>query len=315
MELLRRTRESFSLAMKRGKRHTRFVLTGVGILLVASGLLVAYWWHYRLAPMRRLADPSWLAAHSESARWKEEQKDYRRMGSSPDLCFRGDRIGYYGDKQWFLWLEEQIRNPESFRHCGCTEFALALMANRYDSSWEQWADANRGRSQEEWIRDGFLDFGATVHLPPTPDDTLLLLRLLSRKSWNVLWAGSQGTNAPNAVPNYIQYNAYRWLRDSGFDPSEFDSSNPISTEADITQGLVRYSQWKTAFPGNDMLGVLAFGRSSASSSDADVRPIIAKSWIVLGVDALIAVCILGGAVLVLCFKKRKSDLKLSELEF
>jgi hypothetical protein len=49
--------------------------------------------------MRHLADPKWLDAHTEKARWLEEQKDYQRMGSSPDLEFRGDRIGYYGDKK------------------------------------------------------------------------------------------------------------------------------------------------------------------------------------------------------------------------
>ena len=295
--------------MTRAKRRIRFVLASVGFVLVAFGLLAAYWWHYKLAPMRHLADPDWLATHSETARWKEEQTDYRRMGSSHDLCFRGDRIGYYGGKDWFLWLDERIRNPE-FRHCGCTEYALALMANRHATSWKEWADANRARSQEEWIKDGFLDYGVTVHLPPTPDDTLPLLRLLGRKSWNVLWAGPQGTNAPEAVPSYIHYNAYRWLRDSGFDSGKFASSNvTVAAESDITGGLLRFSQWRAAYPGHDGLGVLAFGRAGASGSDFDMRPVIAKLWVVFGVDAFIAACTIGGAVLVLRFTKKKADTK------
>jgi hypothetical protein len=104
------------------------------------------------------------------------------------LCFRGDRIGFYGDKQWFLWLDDRIRNPERFRHCGCTEYALAWRANRHVVSWAQWTDANRSRSQEEWIRDGFMDYGVAAHLPPTSDDTLPLLRLVGRKSWKGLEA-------------------------------------------------------------------------------------------------------------------------------
>jgi hypothetical protein len=293
--------------MIRAVRHFRFALVTGGLALVAAGLAAAYWWHYKLSPMRHLADPAWLSAHSEAARWEEEQKDYRRFGSSPDLCFRGDRIGFYGDKQWFLWLDERIRNPDSFRHCGCTEYALALMANRHVDSWAQWTDANRGRSQEEWIRDGFLEFGVTAHLPPTSDDTLPLLRLLGRKSWNVLWGGPQGTNAPEAVPSYIHYNAYRWLRDSGFEPDKFMASNAtVTTQSDITEGLLRYSQWQSAYPGHDGLGVLAFGAASESSSDFNMRPLISKPWVVVGVNSFIAACVIGGVVLIWRFTKTKA---------
>jgi hypothetical protein len=294
--------------MTHANRHFRFALASGGFVLVAAGLAAAYWWHYKLAPMRHLADPAWLAAHSEAARWEEEQRDYRRLGSSPDLCFRGDRVGFYGDSQWFLWLDERIRNPGSFRHCGCTDYALALMANRHSASWAQWTDANRERSQEEWIRDGFLEYGVTAHLPPTSADTLPLLRLLGRESWNVLWGGPQGTNAPDAVPSYIHYNAYRWLRDSGFEPGKFAASNAtVTAQTEIIAGLLRYSQWKSAYPGHDGLGVLAFGKASESSSDFDMRPVISMPWVVVGVDCFIAACMIGGAVLVWRFTKRTAD--------
>jgi hypothetical protein len=137
-----------------------------------------------------------------------------RAFRSPDLCFRGDQIGYYGDKEWFLWLDERIRNPEKFRYCGCTRYALALMANHEMDSWAPWTDANRSRTQVEWIKDGFLKHGVTVHLPPGPEDTAPLLRLLGRKTWNTLFGGPQGAEAPESIPSYIQYNAFRWLRDS-----------------------------------------------------------------------------------------------------
>lgn len=298
------------LAMFRAKHQVRFALAACGFMLVAAGLTATYWWHYKLTPMRRLADPRWLTAHSEAARWKEDQEDYRRLGSSPDLCFRGDQIGFYGDKQWFLWLDERIRNPKSFRYCGCTEYALALMANRHVESWAQWTDANRGCSQEEWIRDGFLKYGITAHLPPTSDDTLPLLRLLGRKSWNVLWSGPQGTNAPESVPSYIHYNAYRWLRDSGFEPSKFVTSNAaLTAQSDITAGLLRYSQWRSAYPRRDGLGVLAFGAAGGSSADFDMRPVISKPWVTVGVDSFIAASVIGGGILIWHFTKRKADAK------
>lgn len=276
-------------------------------MLVAAGLAAAYWWHYTLAPVRHLADPAWLAAHSEAARWEEEQKNYMRLGSAPDLLFRGDRIGFYGGKQWFLWLDERVRNPGNSGHCGCTEYALALMANRHVDSWAQWTDANRERSQEEWIRDGFLEYGVTAHLPPTSDDTLPLLRLLGRGSWSVLRGGPQGTNAPEAVPSYIHYNAYRWIRDSGFEPGEFMASNAtVAAQSDITAGLLSYSQWRSAYPGHDGLGVLAFGKASEIQSDFDGRPLISRPWVVVGADSLIAACVIGGVFLIWRFTRTKA---------
>lgn len=291
--------------MTRAKRYSRFALVTLGCLLVAAGSAAGYWWHYKLAPLRHLADPVWLAAHSEAARWEEEQNNYRRLGSSPDLCFRGDRIGFYGDKQWFLWLDERIRSPERFRHCGCTEYALALMTNHHVDSWAQWTDAHRGSSQEEWIRDGFLAYGVTVHFPPTPDDTVPLLRLLGRKTWNTLRGGKQGTNAPETVPSYVQYNAYRWLRDSGFDPVRFASSSGAAAgaESDLTAGLLGYSRWSSAYPRKAGLGVLAFGKADTSRFGGRPLPPISKPWMLLGVEAFIAACIVGGAALVWRFTR------------
>jgi len=281
------------------KRHSRILGAGFGLVLLTAGCVAGHWWFYKLAPARRLSDPHWLAAHSEKARWEEEQKDYERMGTSPDLCFRGDRIGYYGGKKLFLWLEEQIRNPDDFRYCGCTEYALTLMANRHVTSWKEWTDANRARSQEEWIKDGFLEYGVAVHLPPEPDDTVPLLKLLGRKGWNVLFAGPQGTNAPESVPSYIHYNAYRWLRDSGFHPVRFANSNTILVaESDISRGLLAFSNLRAAFPADDGEGVLAFGKR-ASASAGMMQPRIARRGVGAGAYAFITGSIIGGLALIL----------------
>ena len=99
------------------------------MILLIAGLVLTYFWFYMLAPMRHLADPNWIENHTENARWQEEQKDYERMGSSPDLEFRGDRIGYYGDKKWFLWLEDKATTDKSFRVC---EAALVTQGWKYD---------------------------------------------------------------------------------------------------------------------------------------------------------------------------------------
>ena len=256
-----------------------------GGILFLAGLVIAYFWFYRIAPMRHLADSEWLESHTEKARWLEEQKDYKRMGSSPDLEFRGDRIGFYGDKKWFLWLENKATTDKSFRVCGCTETALALMCNQHADSWEEWMKANRNRTQEEWVRDGFLKYGVSVHLPPDASDVEPLLKLMGQKSWNFLYGGPQGTNAPDSIPSYVQYNAFRWLRDSGFKPTTFACSNAVLVASrDMATALLKYANWQSAFPyaERDNLGVFAFAKKPEFGLGF-APPLMTRPWVGLAV--------------------------------
>ena len=297
--------------MFRVKRYVRTAVAVLGLAMVAASGIAVYIWHYQLAPMRHLADPVWVATHSEAARWAEEQENYRRIGASPDLFWRGDRIGVYGNKEWFLWLEERLRNARNFRRCGCTRAALELMANRRPTSLHQWTAANRERSQEEWIKDGFLDHGVTVHLPPTPDDTVPLLKLLGQEPGDEL----QAEDTPDHAPGYVRYNAFRWLRDSGFDPLKFTLSNAaLAAQPDISAGLQAYAQWQAAYPSHNGLGVLAFGQHEAEDTDLDwdwVAP-IAKPWFAFSVNAVIVICALGGILLTFYAMKRKPNVTMVE---
>lgn len=288
--------------MKWITRHSTFLRRACGCLLIGAGVFVAYWWSYKLAPMRRLADPEWRAAHSAQAHWQEEQKKYNRLSASPDLCFAGDMIGYYGDKQWCLWLVDKMHGNGNFRVCGCTETALMLMANRHEHEWKEWADAHGDETQEEWIRDGFAQRGVSVHLPPQPEDTVPLLEILGHRTWSTLWGGPQGTNAPEAFPRYFQYNAFRWLRDSGFDQTTFAVSNaPALTSDVVTVGLMQYTKWDAAYPRHDGVGILAFGKDSDEDCWGE-PPLLtlrfqAAAWL------LVAIPILAGVV-VLCWRRK-----------
>jgi len=227
------------------------------------------------------------------------------MGTSPDLFFRSDRIGFYGNKEWFLWLLDKATTDKKIRVCGCTETALALMSNQHVDSWKEWVTTNRNRTQEEWIRDGFSKHGVSAHLPPDASDVEPLLKLIGQKSWNFLSGGPQGTNAPEAIPNYVQYNAFRWLRDSGFNPTGFAVSNAaLVAPQDMTIALIKYSRWHGEFSGRDELGILAFGKRA----DSDVGfgpPLIMKPWFLTAVYSSITVLSFGGLWLV-TFRRRKS---------
>jgi len=255
------------------KRHSRLLLNLLGCLLIGGGAFVAYGWFYKLAPMRHLADPKWYAAHSARARWNEEQNKYRRLSASPDLIFGQSMIGYYGDKHWCLWLIDKMYGNDDFRVCGCTETVLMYMANRHEPSWKDWAKAHGGETQEEWLRDGFAKRGITVHVPPLPEDNVPLLEVLGHKTWNTLFGGPQGTNAPDAFPNYLQYNAFRFLRDSGFNQTAFVISNATAfTSNVVTVGLMQYTKYNAAYPKRDGVGILAFGQATSQEEPSLTTP-------------------------------------------
>ena len=288
--------------MKWITRHSALLRRACGCLLIGAGIFVAYWWSYKLAPMRRLADPEWRAAHSARAHWQEEQKKYNRLSASPDLCFAGDMIGYYGDKEWCLWLVDKMHGGGNFRVCGCTATALMMMANRDEQSWKEWADAHHDETQEEWIREGFAQRGVIVHLPPQPADTVPLLEVLGHSTWNTLWGGPQGTNAPEAFPNYLQYNAFRWLRDSGFDQTTFAAANAPALSSDAVRiGLMQYTKWNAAYPRHDGVGILAFGKESDDTSWGTPTLLRLRSqaaaWLVVITPILVG-------VVVLCWRRK-----------
>jgi len=291
--------------MKWLKQHWRPLGKTIGLLLIFAGLFVTYWWFYKLAPLRHLANPRWRVTYSEKARWLEEQKDYKRMGTSPDLFFRGDRIGFYGNKEWFLWLVNKAITDKNFRVCGCTEDALALMSNQHADSWKEWIKTNQTRTQEEWIKDGFSKYGVSVQLPPDASDIESLLKLIGRKTWDFLSAGPQRTNAPETIPSYVQYNAFRWLRDSGFDPTGFAISNaPAVASNNLAVALIKYSKLQGTFPSHNGLGILAFAKKSQNS---EPLPMLLEPRFLTIAYLLMIVPVLAGVALFLFSRTKKGQ--------
>ena len=294
--------------MSWSRQNGRTIRNVVALLSIGCGLFIAYWWFYKLSPVRRLADPEWQARHSAKARWEEEQKKYHRLSASPDLCFAGDRIGFYGNSRWCLWLINKIESAGSFRVCGCTETALMMMANRHEQDWNEWGDAHGHELQEEWIRDGFAQHQISVHLPPLPEDSVPLLEVLGHKTWHTLWNGPQKDKEPDAFPRYLQYNAFRWLRDSDFDPVTFASSNPSALDSDLVKvGLLQYSKWNSAFPKKAGVGILAFGNSSDEDKDLFGTPSFVQPWFQIAAWLFILLPILGGVAML--YWKRRSKIK------
>ena len=161
---------------------------------------------------------------------------------------------------------------------------------------------------------GFAKCGMTVHLPPSPDDTEPLLRVLGQKTWNVLWNDPQGTDAPEAVPSYMQYNAFRWLRDSGFDPAAFAASNATALDSEpVRAGLIQYMEWQTAYPRRNGLGILALGATPDRRGEALSPPLVVRPWFVAVAYAFVIAPLVAGCLL-LVLPRRRRELRESGVE-
>jgi hypothetical protein len=271
------------------KTWRRRILLLLGVAMVGAGVVAGYFWFYRLAPVRRLLNPDWRRTHSAAATWAEEQKDYRRNDVSPDMFFRGDTLGYYGNKDWTVWLLGKLKE-EDFRFCGCTRATLSLLTNqRMDGDRDAcvtWLEKHKNESQEQWIQQGFAEYGVKVHLPPEPNDAAALLPLLGDTE--------KDAKGEPKVPSWLKYNAFRWLRDSDFRWAEYVASHPEWRSTEKTAvGVCRYAAYEAEFPPEDGMGRLAFAKPGTSRQyDFAGRPPIAGR----AAKAIAYVVIFGGIV-------------------
>ncbi len=132
--------------------------------------------------------------------------------------------------------------------------ALRMMTNQDagDSAagWLAWWEHNELKSEEDWIRDGFRKHGVEVQTPLTQSNIVALLKMTEHTDEEKCGA-----------PSYVQYNAFRWLRDSDFDPHSFDVEALHSEDgSELLQGLIRFAKRSGRSPKDDCLGVLNLGK-------------------------------------------------------
>ncbi len=285
---------------RRGPLASRWLPGIVGVLLVTTGAVSAYFWFYLTAPMRHLADDRWCSRHSRTAIWAETQKHHRRTGGSPDIMAMRDPIGVYGDKEWFAWCMRRMQESEHWGWCGCTtDHTLPFMANRKCDSrdeWLEWYKAHADESQEEWIADGFRPYGVGIQLEPEESNAVALLGLIG---------GEAANGITSAVPGYVRYNAKRWLRDSDYWPTDVSQ---ISLSSPAGPGLLHYAVFLGRTPKNLDLGVLDLGEpiSDYHRIETPGPGARAKRW---AINISIPSAILAGIVLLvtLPFRRRRRE--------
>jgi hypothetical protein len=270
----------------------------IGTLLVVSGLIVSYWWFYRLSPSRHTLDPDWYLSHSQQEYWSEIQKGIRRGGWNHDDGFT---VGMYGNKAWASRIMADARPGTPFGGCqlGHREVAMQYLTNQdageEAEGWLSWWEVNKSKTQEQWIADGFKKYGVVAAIPPTLQQKTKLLELL------------HDPNSEEAVqiPEYLKYNAFRWVRDSGFDAVEFVLANK-NLSAAVEKGLIEYSRRQRHLPIVSGVGVLAFAERETEGP----IPRMLDPRFQVGVHALIwLLFFIGPSLVILSFWRTLADSK------
>jgi hypothetical protein len=235
------------------RQHWRTIARIVAFLLLLGSAFVAYFWFYAIAPLRHTLDPSWFRRHSVEAYWTEVRTGIQRYRWG-----HHDPVGLYADANFMSWAMAHMEPGEDISGCGGghrdSDFRQIANQDVGESAteWLAWWKKNGSKPQEEWIRDGFTHYGVTVAVPPSDADTTPLLTLL----------GNMSTNKTDQIPGFVKYNAFRWLRDSGFNPVAFAVSNlTASTQAEVKTGLLEYLRQERIFPKRDHVGELMFGKT------------------------------------------------------
>ena len=224
--------------MRAGMMVVRFL----GGLLLLTACALAFLWFFWLTPLKHFYSGTWNRDHSNYARWVEGEKSVSRLGVTHDV---GIEMGYYGGKEWTVWIMKHIKPGQDISGCDASHLAgaLARMTNQQlgDQAdiWLAWWKTNQDKTQLEWIRDGFANKGVVVQQPLTTNNILALLKLADLATNSAIYA-----NMPVYLRSSLRFNAFRWLRDSGFRATEFDLKNiPVENGNQITSALIDYAEW------------------------------------------------------------------------
>ena len=122
-------------------------------------------------------------------------------------------------------------------------------------------------------------------LPPTPAQAEALLSLLADAS----------EEATRDVPRYVKYNAFRWLRDSGFDAVVFAVEQESLSEA-TREGLRTYATYERSYPQTGKAGLLPLA-TGTPDFDYFPKPRLMGPGLRIAAQSLTWVSLILGALL------------------
>ena len=170
------------------------------------------------------------------------------------------------------------------------------MGDRADA-WLEWWAQNKSKTQEQWIADGFRRSGFEIDVPPRAEHIPKLLAVL----------GHSRTNGAISAREGLKYNAFRCLRDSGFDAVAYAISNRTAS-AEIERVLIEYGRMSRFWPSAAGVGILPFGRENDEDEWKGMkRPAMLEDGFQIAANGLVfGPLLLGAALLIGTFRRRKT---------
>ncbi len=286
-------------------RYGKRLTLAIGALLIFVGIYAGYWWFYRLAPARRTLDTDWVASHSPQEFWHEVQKGILRGAWMHD---DGYHVGIHGDKSWAEWIMSRT-GPDTDMSCFGTHTHSAT-AMRYLTNqdagedakdWLVWWENNKGKSQTEWIREGFKQHGVAVDFQPATEQTQQLLALLCKSD----------AKEDDTIPAYLRYNAFRWLRDSGFQPvARVISQEDLSAQR--VAGMLEYESFLERWPIASDVGILHLDTDGNDQLDYEIPNLLTTRFQIGANLAIWLPTILGLCLVTWSLRRRLAGRKTTE---
>lgn len=245
--------------MKKTKKRSKLTLRILCIILISIGVAAFCALQFWLIPICERNDPMLHKNFSKIGYWEYIQNYVKHYGWTHDDCFP---VGNYGDKKWAEWIINKAAQGEKLAGCfnvGHKDSALQHITNQDPTNgkncdeskkWVEWWGANKNKNQLQWIQDGFLKYGVKVTFPAKSDEYKPLLEILGKRK-------VENNYEMAFFPDYLRYNAFRWLRDSGFNPLDYALKvvNKNSSKEEIN-GLYEYQQQYKLTPHEDCVGLL-----------------------------------------------------------
>jgi len=267
------------------------ILRIIAILLILSGVSIACVWYYVLFSRQRQQNPLWNKQFTPQARWEAIQKSIHLYGWKH---YDSNEVGHYGSKDWVTWIMARANEGDSLFHCGVghKHTALELITNNScgffgcRDAWLKWWQENKSKSQLQWIQEGFANFGVIATKAPSETEQKELLTLL----------GGTCSKEKKKIPEFIRYNAFRWLRDTGFDPLDYViSKKNRSLSPEIEKGLKAYQYYNGEYPRQNYLGLLQItGKETVPWYEEEPQRLFFSREIQILGNILITIPILGG---------------------
>ena len=296
----------------RPQKHRNIILCISGIILIIIGVGISCCWYFWLLPMAQRYDPLWHDQFTKKAYWDYIQNYIHRYGWTHDDF---EPVGNYGDKNWAKWIMDKAAAGAELDDCGNVghkDSALRYITNQdpvsskktnCEKAWLEWWAQNKNKSQLEWIQKGFESYNVKVSMAPSKKEQEALLILLGNTRKNK-------DKIHDMIPNYVKYNAFRWLRDSGFNPVDYAIKNVNkSTSKDVIKGLYEYQKLYEIYPKGDYVGIIPFSDNERDNYDDYPRPNYSKLGVKIIIYCIMILPIVLGIFSLVWSIRKKKEIK------